>query len=99
MSMDTLLLQVGTPAEASAGTTGLAAAGYHAPSPMTAVNLGAAFFDVARARADHPAMVTKAGTFSYGWILCAADRVRRYLRNRPGYVAGARVRSANNTPW
>ena len=89
--MDTLLLQVGTPAEASAGTTGLAAAGYHAPSPMTAVNLGAAFFDVARARADHPAMVTKAGTFSYGWILCAADRVRRYLRNRPGYVAGARV--------
>jgi len=87
MSMDVLLLQIGESAE----TSGRAAAGYCAPSPTAAVNLGTAFFNIARARAGHPAVETKAGAFSYSWLLRAADRVRKYLCARPGYVAGARV--------
>ncbi len=89
--MDILLLQVGSPVEGSTGTFSHEAAGYRAPSPSTATNLGAAFFNVARTRADHPAVATKTGVFSYGWVLRAADCVREYLCARPGYVAGARV--------
>jgi long-chain acyl-CoA synthetase len=53
--------------------------------------LGTAFFNVARARADHPAVATKTDVFSYDWILRAADCVRGYLCARPSHVPGARV--------
>ena len=89
--MDILLLQVGTPAAALTESTDRDAAGYRASSPSTATNLGAAFFKIARARADHPVVATKQGTFSYDWLLSAANCVRRYLCARPGHVAGARV--------
>ena len=89
--MDILLLQIDSPAEVPSEIACGNATDYRAPSPSAATNLGTAFFEIASARADHPAMVTKAGTFSYGWIFRAADRVRRYLCTRPGYVAGARV--------
>src|SRR5438876_11277685 len=91
MSMDILLLEVGTTVKAPAGISSRDSAGYRAPAPSTATNLGAAFFNIARARADHPAVVAKTGTYSYGWLLRAADCVRRYLCARPGYKAGARV--------
>jgi long-chain acyl-CoA synthetase len=84
--MDILLLQVGPPAQASREGVN-----YRAPSPTTATNLGAAFFNIARARADHPAVAAKTGVFSYGWVLRAADCVRKYLCARPGHVAGSRV--------
>ncbi len=87
MSMDIVLLQVGT----SAGISSRGAADYRAPSPPTATNLATAFANIARARPGHPAVVTKAGAFSYDWMLRAADCVRRYLCTRPGYAAGARV--------
>jgi long-chain acyl-CoA synthetase len=91
MSMDILLLQVGTPAAALTESTGRDVADYRAPSPLTATNLGAAFLTIARARADHPVVATKQGIFSYDWLLSAANCVRRYLCARPGHVAGARV--------
>ena len=53
--------------------------------------MATAFLNVARARADHPALETKAGAVSYGWLLRAADCVRRYLCARPDYSAGAPV--------
>ena len=89
--MDILLLQVGTPAPALTENTGRDAAGYRAPSPSNATNLGAAFFKIARARADHPVVATKQVIFSYDWLLSAANCVRRCLCARPGHVAGARV--------
>lgn len=54
-------------------------------------NLGLAFFDVARARADHAAVETAKGVYSYGWMLRAAESVRRYLTQRPGHAPGTRV--------
>ena len=84
--MDTVVLQFGddeTPACAGAGD-GL-------PSLDSVANLGLAFFDVARARGDHPAIVTEKGAFTYGWLLRAAESVRRYLCNRPDFAPGARV--------
>ncbi|HEY6860433.1 MAG TPA: class I adenylate-forming enzyme family protein [Pseudolabrys sp.] len=89
--MDILLLHIGTPVEAPTGTTRRDALGYRAPSPSTAANLATAFFNIARARAGHPAVATNQGIFSYGWLLSAANCVRRYLCARPGHVAGARV--------
>jgi long-chain acyl-CoA synthetase len=91
MSIDTLLLQVGTQTEAPTGTPRRNALGYRAPDPSTAANLGTAFSNVARARADHPAVETKSGTFSYDWMLRAAASVRENIRNRPGYAPGACV--------
>jgi long-chain acyl-CoA synthetase len=91
MSMDILLLQVGAPIEAPTGTAGRNASDYRAYSPSTATNLGTAFFNVARARADHPAWATKTDVFSYDWILRAANCVRAYLCGRPSHVPGARV--------
>ena len=89
--MDILLLQVGTPAATLTESTGRDTAGYRAPSPSTATNLGTAFFKIAHTRAAHPAVATKQGIFSYDWLLNAAFCVFRYLCARPGHVAGARV--------
>jgi long-chain acyl-CoA synthetase len=89
--MDVLLLQLDTQFTGPTGTIGCDAAAYRAAKPTIASNLGTAFLDVARDRADHPALETKAGVFSYGWVLRAADCVRRYLCARPGHQAGARV--------
>ena len=89
--LDTLLLQLGTPFAGPAGAVGRDAPEYRAAPPAAASNLAAAFLDVARARAGHPAVETKAGAVSYGWILRAADCVRQYLCARPDYVAGAPV--------
>jgi long-chain acyl-CoA synthetase len=89
--LDTLLLQIGTPFADLTGIPGCAAPDYRAEPPAAASNLGAAFLSVARARADHPALETKAGAISYGWIIRAANCVRRYLCARPDYVAGAPV--------
>jgi long-chain acyl-CoA synthetase len=91
MSMDILLLQVGSSVKASVRITSADVSGYRAPALSTATNLGAAFFNVARTRVDHPAIATKTHTFSYGCLIRAADCVRRYLCARPGYAAGARV--------
>ncbi len=84
--MDTVILQFGddeTPAHAAAGDG--------VPSLEGVANLGLAFFDVARVRGDHPAIVTEKGAFTYGWLLRAAESVRRYLCSRPDFVPGARV--------
>ena len=84
--MDTVVLQFGddeTPAHAAAGDG--------VPSLEGVANLGLAFFDVARARGDHPAIVTEKATFTYGWLLRAAESVRRYLCSRADFVPGARV--------
>ncbi|HUI94896.1 MAG TPA: class I adenylate-forming enzyme family protein [Xanthobacteraceae bacterium] len=56
-----------------------------------ATNLAAAVAAVAHTRADHPAVATTAGDFTYGWVLRAADTVRRHLHALPGFAAGARV--------
>jgi len=87
--MDIVLLQRDNP---MAGATATAVRdAYHAPALTTAANLGTAFLDVARERANHPAVETKACAFSYDWMLRAADCVRRQLCARPGHAAGARV--------
>lgn len=88
MSMDILLLHSDATVETPPPVI---TAGYRAPGPLTATDLGTCFLDVARARSSHPAVMTKAGAFSYSWVARAADCVRRYLCSRPGYVAGARV--------
>src|SRR5690349_3420989 len=84
--MDTVILQFGddeTPARA---------AGEFVMPPLDdATHLGLAFFDVARARGDHPAIETEKSTFTYGWLLRAAESVRRYLCSRPDFAPGARV--------
>ena len=85
--MDILLLQIDTVVE---GPT-VPAAGYRVPGPLTSTNLAGCFLDVAGARSSHPAVATRAGSFSYSWIACAADCVRRYLCSRPKHAAGARV--------
>jgi len=85
--MDTIILQFGddeTPARAAVGARAV-------PSLDAAANLGLAFFDVARARGDHPAIVTEKGPFTYDWLLRAAESVRRYLCSRSGHAPGARV--------
>src|SRR3981081_129421 len=87
--MDTLLLELDTAAAALSGGATRDADG--APCGSRPSNLGTVFWDVAGARADHPAVATKAGDFSYGWLRRAADGVRRYLCGRPGHAAGARV--------
>jgi len=72
--MDTIVLQFGddeTPARAAGEFAMLSLEG--------ATHLGLAFFDVARARGDHPAIETEKGIFTYGWLLRAAESVRRYL--------------------
>src|SRR4030081_3355401 len=86
--MDTLLLSLDTAGAAPSGAEMRDADGAAAVS--RASNLGTAFWDVAGARADHPAVAAKAGYFSYGWLRRAADGVRRYLCGRPGHAAGAR---------
>ena len=83
--MDILLLQIDPAVEPSAKQ----AADYS--GAVTATNLGTCFSDVARARSTHPAVATRANTFSYSWIARAADQVRQYLSSRPGHVVGARV--------
>src|SRR4030081_3575288 len=87
--MDTLLLELDTAGAAPSGAATRDAAG--TPAASRASNLASAFCDVAGSRADHPAVATKAGDFSYGWLRRAADGVRRYLCGRPGHAAGARV--------
>lgn len=85
--MDTVILQFGddeTPAHVVAGE-------FVVPSLEEAVNLGLAFFDVARARVDHPAIETEKGAFTYGWLLRAAESLRRHLCSRPDHAPGARV--------
>lgn len=85
--MDTVILQFGddeAPARVAAGEC-------DAPPLEDVTNLGLAFFDVARARRDHPAIVTEKGSFTYGWLLRAAESVRRYLCSRSDFAPGARV--------
>jgi long-chain acyl-CoA synthetase len=89
--LDTVLLQLGTPFATPIGAISRDASGYTADTPTTETNLGIAFLNVALARAGHPAVETKAGGFSYDWVLRAADCVRRYLRTRSDYAAGAPV--------
>ena len=83
--MDILLLQIDPAVEPSAKQ----AADYS--GAVTATNLGTCFSDVARARSNHPAVATRANTFSYSWIARAADQVRQYLSSRPRHEVGARV--------
>lgn len=85
--MDTIVLQFGDDETSAHGAAGAPVM----PSLDEASHLGLAFFDVARARGDHPAIVTEKGAFTYGWLLRAAESVRRYLCSRPGYAPGARV--------
>ncbi|MBY0382047.1 MAG: acyl--CoA ligase [Xanthobacteraceae bacterium] len=54
-------------------------------------NLGLAFFDIAKARSAHSAVETARGIYSYGWMLRAAESVRRHLVARPGHTPGDRV--------
>jgi len=85
--MDTLLLQL-NPGDSTGGRVA-DAAGVRPARP--AANLGIAFAEIARTRGQHPAVATKAGVFSYDWLLRAAHGVRRYLCARPDYRPGARV--------
>ncbi len=85
--MEIVLLQF----DASAAAAGHATPGEAAAAPATANNLAAAFVNVARARADHPAVAGRNGVATYGAILRAAEDVRRHLCARPGHAAGARV--------
>ncbi len=89
--MNVLLLQLDAQFAGPTGPIGSGAPAYRAASPTIANNLGTALLGVARDRADHPAVETKTGVFSYGWLLHAADCVRRYLCAQPGHQAGARV--------
>jgi len=84
--MDTIILQFGddeTPAHAAGAPV--------MPPLDEASHLGLAFFDVARTRGDHSAIETEKGTFTYGWLLRAAESVRRYLCSRSDFTPGARV--------
>ena len=83
--MDILLLQIDPALEPSAKT----AVGYSGPADAT--NLGTCFSDVAESRLNHPAVATRASTFSYSWLARAANQVRRYLSSRPQHAAGTRV--------
>jgi long-chain acyl-CoA synthetase len=83
--MDILLLQI----EPAMGPSANTAAGFS--GPVSATNLGKCFSEIAKVRLNHPAVATRAGSFSYSWISRAADQVRRYLSSRPTHVAGARV--------
>jgi len=65
--MDILLLQIDPVLEPSAKT----AAGYS--GPVDATNLGTCFSDVAESRLDHPAVATRASSFSYSWLARAAN--------------------------
>ena len=87
--MDILLLQAEPPRAAPMSTTHGKAA-FRASMPSVESNLGSTFFEIAHARGLYPAVVTEAGTYSYEWLLHAANCVRRYLCARPGHV-GARV--------
>jgi long-chain acyl-CoA synthetase len=89
--LDTLLLQIDNSSVTATRAAGCDASDYRAYKPTTATNLGAAFLEVARERAGHPAVETTAGAFSYNWILRAADSVRQYLCARSDYFAGAHV--------
>jgi long-chain acyl-CoA synthetase len=83
--MDILLLQIDPALEPSAKT----AAVYSGPADAT--NLGTCFSDVAESRLNHPAVATRASSFSYSWLARAANQVRRYLSSRPQHAAGTRV--------
>jgi acyl-CoA synthetase (AMP-forming)/AMP-acid ligase II len=88
--MDIVVLQFDAPAEESARPAGddvFNAADLRSRTD----NLGSAFFDIARARAEHSVVETAANVFTYGWMLRAAESVRRHLCARPDYVPGARV--------
>lgn len=88
--METLLLQ----RDAGSGTaTGAARRDAATDAPWLAepANLGGAFVAIARARADHPAVATADGVFTYDWIFRAAEAVCRHLRARPGFAPGTRV--------
>jgi long-chain acyl-CoA synthetase len=87
--MDILLLQAEPPKAAPTATLHGKAA-FRASMPSVESNLGSGFFRIAHARGDYPAVVTEAGTYSYEWLLHAANSVRRYLCARPRHV-GARV--------
>src|SRR5262249_25352137 len=87
MSIDILLLQVGTHFERPTGTVGWDGSVY----TSDAGNLGTAFLNVARARADHPAVATKTEVFSYDWLLRAANCVCEHLCARSDHTPGARV--------
>jgi long-chain acyl-CoA synthetase len=89
--MDILLLQLGTPFGRPSGRQARDPSAVRAVQSAAATDLGTAFLNVARDRADHPAVETKAGAFSYDWMLQAAVCVQRFLCARPGYAAGARV--------
>ncbi len=89
--MDTVLLQLDPSSAAAADATIDGAEAYKAAAPAAAKNLAVAFCNAARARANHPAVASKDGVFTYGAILRAAEGVRRYLCARPNYSAGFRV--------
>ena len=89
--MDTVVLKFDAPAGVPPREVARRQTGLPVAAGSMANNLGTAFFDVARVRADYPAVEIKAGIFSYDWLLRAAESVRAYLCARPDYVAGARV--------
>jgi long-chain acyl-CoA synthetase len=89
--MDVLLLQIDTQLGGPIGTPCRDVPAHRTGTSTIARNLGAAFLDVALNRADHPVVETNAGVFSYGWVLRAAECVRRYLCARPEHQAGTRV--------
>ena len=89
--MDTVLLQFDAPTAAPRGALAIDENVCLTVIPSKTRNLGSAFFEAARARADHPAVATRTAVFSYDWMLRAAESVRQYLCARPGHAVGARV--------
>jgi acyl-CoA synthetase (AMP-forming)/AMP-acid ligase II len=88
--MDTVLLQLGQ-AGSPPGDAARDAAAFAAPDLASPANLAIAFREVARARAQHPALATRDGAYTYDWVLRAADCVRQHLSSRAGHRPGARV--------
>ena len=67
--------------------------------PEPATTLGEQFLNIAQIRGSYPAVITSEQSFSYQWILEAAQTVRSHLENDPNFQPGSPVAMmVNNSP-
>lgn len=67
--------------------------------PDPATTLGEQFLKIAQIRGSYPAVITPEQSFSYQWILEAAQTVRSHLENDPNFHPGSPVAMmVNNSP-
>jgi acyl-CoA synthetase (AMP-forming)/AMP-acid ligase II len=85
--MNVVLLECSRPRQSCPGDA--PAVGASRPSEAATVadadNVALAFWSVAQARAESPAIVTADGVFDYRWLQSAAGTVRDYLSARPDF--------------